>query len=71
VVLVVAFGLGMALVMAGVGLVMILARGRLDLFSGSSPIGRLREWLPLGAACVVLGLGLVLTFQAITTPAQL
>ena len=71
VILVVAFGLGMALVMAGVGLVMILARDRLDLFSGSSPVGRLREWLPLGAACVVLGLGLVLTMQAIATPAQL
>ncbi len=71
VVLVVAFGLGMALVMAGVGLVIILARGRLDRFSGSSSVGRLREWLPLGAACVVFGLGLVLTIQAIATPAQL
>jgi ABC-type nickel/cobalt efflux system permease component RcnA len=70
-VLVVAFGLGMALVMAGVGLVMILARGRLDRLRGDSPFARLRSWVPLGAAIVVLGLGVVLSVQALTGPATL
>jgi len=67
-VLVVAFGLGMALVMAGVGLLMILARGRLDRFRVDSPAGRLRGWLPLGAAVFVLGLGLYLTIQTLAVP---
>jgi ABC-type nickel/cobalt efflux system permease component RcnA len=70
-VLVVAFGLGMALVMSGVGLVMIVARGRLDALSLDSPLGRVRSWVPLGAAVVVVGLGLYLTAQALTAPPAL
>jgi ABC-type nickel/cobalt efflux system permease component RcnA len=70
-VLVVAFGLGMALVMAGVGLVMIVARGRLDRFGGSSLTGRVGAWLPLGAAVLVLGLGISLTVQAVGGPTTL
>jgi ABC-type nickel/cobalt efflux system permease component RcnA len=70
-VLVVAFGLGMALVMAGVGLVMIVARGRLDRLGVDSPLGRLRSWVPLGAAVVVLGLGLVLSAQSLMGPTVL
>ncbi len=71
IVLVVAFGLGMAAVMAGVGLIMIAARGRLDRFAGDSTFGRLRAWVPLGAACIVLGLGLFLSYQAVVGPATL
>ena len=70
-ILVVAFGLGMALVMAGVGLVMIVARGRLDRLGAGSSLGRLRSWVPLGAAVVVVGLGLVLAVQAVTGPPAL
>ena len=69
VVLVVAFGLGMAAVMAGVGLALILAHGRFDGLATDSTLGRLRAWLPLAAACLVLGIGLYLTAQAVTGPA--
>ena len=70
-VLVVAFGLGMALVMAGVGLLLIAARGRLDRFGGRSVVGRVRGWIPLGAAVLVLALGVWLTVQALAGPAVL
>jgi nickel/cobalt transporter (NicO) family protein len=65
VVLVVAFGLGMAAVMTGVGLALILARGRIDGLATDSTLGRARAWLPLAAACLVLGIGLYLTVQAV------
>jgi len=64
-VLVVAFGLGMAVVMSGIGLALVLARGRLDRFDGSTTLGRLSGYVPLAAACVVLALGLYLTVQAV------
>jgi ABC-type nickel/cobalt efflux system permease component RcnA len=64
-VLVVAFGLGMAVVMSGIGLALVLARGRLDRFEGSTTLGRLSGYVPLAAACIVLALGLYLTVQAV------
>jgi nickel/cobalt transporter (NicO) family protein len=64
-VLVVAFGLGMAAVMTGVGLTMIFARGRLDRMPRRSGLGRLAAAAPLLASIAVLGLGLVLTWQAL------
>jgi ABC-type nickel/cobalt efflux system permease component RcnA len=71
IVLVVAFGLGMALVMTGIGLVVVGARGRLDRVGTGPTIARLRTWLPLTAACLVLGLGIYLTFQAVAAPPTL
>jgi nickel/cobalt exporter len=68
VVLVVAFGLGMAAVMTGIGIALILARGRIDGLATDSTLGRLRAWLPLAAACLVLGIGLYLTVQAVAGP---
>ncbi|HET7702215.1 MAG TPA: hypothetical protein VFK35_02370 [Candidatus Limnocylindrales bacterium] len=65
-VLVVAFGLGMAAVMTGVGLTMILARGRLDRMPRASALGRLAAVAPLVASVAVFALGLVLTWQALT-----
>ncbi|MBI3749964.1 MAG: nickel transporter, partial [Chloroflexi bacterium] len=65
-VLVVAFGLGMALVMGGVGLVLVVARGRLERVRTASPLSRLHAYLPLVASFVVLGLGLYLTAQAVS-----
>ena len=56
-VLVVAFGLGMALVMGGIGLALVLARGRLDRFDAGSPLGRASGFVPLAAACLVLASG--------------
>ena len=64
-VLVVAFGLGMALVMGGIGLALVLARGRLDRVDAGSPLGRASGFVPLAAAVLVFGLGLYLTVQAV------
>ena len=71
IVLVVAFGLGMALVMTGIGLLVVAAHGRFDRVGSGSMFAMVRTWLPLGAACLVLGLGLYLTAQAIAAPPTL
>jgi ABC-type nickel/cobalt efflux system permease component RcnA len=65
-ILVVAFGLGMALVMGGIGLALVLARGRLDRVDQSTPLARASAYLPLVASFVVLGFGLFLTMQAVS-----
>ncbi len=62
--LVVIFGLGMAAVMSGVGLTIVLARGRLDRVPSSSGVGRAARHLPLVAAVVVLSFGVYLSVQA-------
>jgi nickel/cobalt transporter (NicO) family protein len=64
-VLVIAFGLGMAAVMTGVGLAMVFARGRLDRMPSRSSLGRLAGAAPLLASVAVLGLGVVLTWSAV------
>ena len=64
-VLVVAFGLGMAGVMTGIGLVMVFARGRLDRLPGGGGLGRIRDAVPLVAAVLVFGFGVYLTAQAL------
>jgi ABC-type nickel/cobalt efflux system permease component RcnA len=64
-VLVVAFGLGMAAVMTGVGLAVVYGRARIERASASPWLRRLAAAAPLGAAVVVLGVGLVLTAQAV------
>ncbi len=64
-VLVVAFGLGMALVMGGVGVALVFARGRLERFDGASTLGRASTMVPLAASVLVLSLGLYLTAQAV------
>jgi len=64
-VLVVAFGLGMALVMGGIGLALVLARGRLDRVDANSRLGRASSLVPLAAASLVFGLGVYLTIQAV------
>ena len=65
-VLVVAFGLGMALVMGGIGIALVLARGRVDRMAPTSPLGRVSGYVPLAAAVLVFGLGLFLTVQAVS-----
>jgi nickel/cobalt transporter (NicO) family protein len=64
-VLVVAFGLGMAAVMGGVGLVIVAARRRLDGMPAGPGLGRIRETVPLVAALLVFGFGIYLTAQAV------
>ncbi|MFL5675429.1 MAG: nickel/cobalt transporter [Chloroflexota bacterium] len=65
-ILVVAFGLGMALVMGGIGLALVLARGRLDRVDAGSRLGRASSVVPLAAAFLVFGLGVYLTVQAVS-----
>ena len=65
-VLVVSFGLGMAAVMGGIGLALVLARGRLDRVDTASWLGRVTAHLPLLASCLVLGFGIYLTIQAVS-----
>jgi ABC-type nickel/cobalt efflux system permease component RcnA len=64
-VLVVAFGLGMAAVMGGIGLALVAARDRFDRMPGGGGLGRVRETVPLVAAVLVLGFGIYLTVQAL------
>jgi ABC-type nickel/cobalt efflux system permease component RcnA len=65
-VLVVAFGLGMAAVMGGVGLATVFARDRLDSIPDGRGLGRIRATVPLAAAVLVFGFGIYLTVQALT-----
>ncbi len=64
-VLVVAFGLGMAFILGGIGLVLVLARQHVDRLPSASSLGRLASYLPVGAAGLILVLGIWLTSQAI------
>ena len=64
-VLVVAFGLGMAAVMAGIGLAIVAARDRLDRMPSGRGLDRVREAVPLVAALLVFGFGIYLTVQAV------
>jgi ABC-type nickel/cobalt efflux system permease component RcnA len=64
-VLVIAFGVGMAAVMTGVGLAMIVARTRLNRMPSRSSLGRLAAAAPLVASIAVVALGSWLTWEAV------
>lgn len=64
-VLVVAFGLGMAAVMSGIGLALVAARDRFDRVQTGDAVERVRAAVPLAAAVIVLAFGVVLTAQAL------
>ena len=64
-ILVVAFGLGMAVVLGGIGLSLVFARGRLDRLPSSSGLGRMASYAPILASVLVLSLGIYLTTQAV------
>jgi ABC-type nickel/cobalt efflux system permease component RcnA len=64
-VLVIAFGLGMAVVLGGVGLTLVLARDRLERLPSRTILRPMAGYLPLVAGLVVFGLGIVLTTQAV------
>jgi nickel/cobalt transporter (NicO) family protein len=66
-VLVIAFGLGMAIVLGGVGLALVFTRDRIDRLPSASSLGRLGPLIPVGAACLIFALGMWLTSQAILT----
>jgi ABC-type nickel/cobalt efflux system permease component RcnA len=70
-VLVVAFGLGMAIVLAGIGLLLVHARRFVErrMAEGAAPVERLRRLVApvqLATAGLVVVLGVVLTGQALT-----
>jgi nickel/cobalt transporter (NicO) family protein len=64
-ILVVAFGLGMAAVMGGIGFALVVARDRVEHADLGAGLAKLRETVPLVASVVVLSFGLVLTAQAL------
>lgn len=66
VVLVIAFGLGMALVLGGIGVALVLVRGRLERLPSSPRVSGVLANAPLVASVLVLGIGLWLTAQALT-----
>jgi hypothetical protein len=60
----------MAVVMAGVGLVMIAVRGRIAIGTAGTRFAPVATYLPVAAGAVVLALGLYLTLTAVaSTPA--
>jgi nickel/cobalt exporter len=65
VVLVVAFGLGMAVVLGGVGVAIVRARGWVDRASVGSRFHAVTAYAPLAASIVVLAIGAWLTAQAL------
>ncbi len=64
-VLVVAFGLGMAVILGGVGLGLVFARGRMDGLPATSSLGRVASYAPIMAGVLVFSLGIYLTTQAV------
>jgi ABC-type nickel/cobalt efflux system permease component RcnA len=64
IVLVLAFGLGMAGVMAGLGFALVLGRDRVARLAAHGRLGTVAPWAPLAAAVLVLALGVWLTAQA-------
>jgi len=65
--LTVAFGIGMAVVLVGVGVLLVHARGLLDRLPARSTGMRLTRMLPTATAFVVLIAGVVITAQAAVT----
>ena len=65
IVLTIAFGVGMAAVLVGVGLSLVYARGLIERFSSRSTGQRLGRLLPAATALVVLAAGIVITGQAL------
>jgi nickel/cobalt exporter len=65
--LTVAFGVGMAVVLVGVGLLLVYARGLLERFPAGGRGRRLGRLLPTATAVVVLLAGLLITTQALMT----
>lgn len=65
IVLTVAFGIGMAVVLVGVGLGLVYARGFVERFSGGGRGLNVARWLPIATPFVVVGAGALMTVQAL------
>jgi ABC-type nickel/cobalt efflux system permease component RcnA len=66
IVLTVAFGLGMAVVLVGIGLALVYARGLVERFPQARPL-RLSSRLPVVTAAIVLMAGLLITGQGLAS----
>jgi ABC-type nickel/cobalt efflux system permease component RcnA len=66
IVLVVGFGIGMAVVLGGVGLALVRASHLVELLPRGHELGRLGGVVQLGTAGLVMVLGVFLTSQALT-----
>jgi nickel/cobalt transporter (NicO) family protein len=66
VILVVAFGIGMALVLGGVGIALVHASKLAGRLPGAELLARRWDLLQLATAVLVVALGVVLTSQALT-----
>jgi ABC-type nickel/cobalt efflux system permease component RcnA len=63
--LIVAFSVGLAAVLVGIGLLMVYARRFMARFQGEGPL--LGRWLPLASAAVITVSGFVIAIQALMT----
>jgi ABC-type nickel/cobalt efflux system permease component RcnA len=66
VILVIAFGAGMAIVLSGVGLLLVYASRLLERVPRGAFGRRLWDLMPVATAVVVIGAGVYLTSQAVT-----
>jgi hypothetical protein len=64
IVLTVAFGVGMAVVLVGIGLGLVYARGLFDRLPAGALGARLSRVMPTASATVILAAGLLITAQA-------
>ena len=64
--LVVGFGVGMAVVLAGIGIVLVHARRFIDRRPSVAAFGRFVVPIQVGTAALVVVLGIALTGQALT-----
>ena len=64
--LTIAFGLGMALVLIGIGLALVYARGLLERIPRRARFASAMRYVPMATAVFVLAVGLAVTAQALT-----
>ncbi len=69
IVLTIVFGIGMAVVLVGVGVLLVRARALMDRLPTGSVITRWSDGIPLLSALVVLAAGVLITVQALARPA--
>ena len=63
--MIVAFSVGLAAVLIGIGLLMVYARRFMSRFQGEGPL--ITRWLPLTSAAVIALSGVVIAVQALAT----
>ncbi len=61
-VLILAFSIGLALVLMGIGMIMVYARSFIDIFSGE---GKITRWLPIVSSVVISVLGFAIAIQSL------